>query len=38
MSVSEGEPTPTEATGIMRLINSHRPILELTDIETRIAT
>ena len=35
---SEGYLTPIEATRVMGLIDSYRRTLELTDIETRIAT
>ena len=35
-AVSEGNLTPIEATRIMGLIDSHRRVLELTDIEHRL--
>ena len=37
-AVSEGELTPIEAARVRGLIDSYRRTLELTDIETRIAT
>ena len=36
-AISDGKITPIEATRVMRLIDSYRRTLELTDIETRIA-
>ena len=34
--VSDGDLTPIEATRVMGLIDSHRRVLELTDIEHRL--
>ena len=36
IAVSEGELTPIEATRVMRLIDSYRRTLELTEIEQRL--
>ena len=35
-AVSEGSPTPIEATRVMGLIDSYRRTLELTEIEKRV--